>query len=116
MGSDKPRSPRGADRSSRIAGPALAAVLWWSAVAWGGEAVAPKLGAVSPPPAAVESEATARPLPRTLAICIDRTRQTCWGGERAADCDLGGGQVFATIPVGGGDPGALLRSCWDQVR
>jgi len=111
---------RAADLLSRIARVLcrlpIAWLLWCSAPVWGGEAVAPKLEDVSPPAPAVESGATARPLPRTLVICIDRARGSCWDGERAADCDRGGAQVFAAIPAEGGDPGALLRSCWDQVR
>jgi hypothetical protein len=94
----------------------LASLLCWSTAVWGGEAVAPKLEDVSPPATAVESEATARPLPRTLVVCIDRTRGSCWDAERPADCARGGAQIFAAIPAEGGDPGAVLRSCWDQVR
>lgn len=77
-------------------------------------AEAPKLTEVTPPAVVVDGEATARPLPRTLVICIDRGQRRCWGGEHAADCE--GGQVFATTPAEGGDPGGLLRSCLDQVR
>jgi hypothetical protein len=48
-------------------------------------------------------------------ICIDRDQQQCWSGERPEDCTADGGALFALVAAGG-DPGARLRACWDQLR
>lgn len=85
------------------------------AIANAAEPVAPKLTDQGPAPAVV-AETLARALPRALVICIDRAGKRCWDGERVADCGAAGGRVFAAMPADGGDPGAMLRACWDQLR
>jgi hypothetical protein len=85
-------------------------------VAIGAEPQAPKLESVPPPATAAAPEPPARQMPDAQAICIDRTARRCWSGERAEDCRAAGGELFATIGAAQGDPGALLRSCWDQMR
>lgn len=77
---------------------------------------APKLGELAPPPAAAASDPPARALPRTQVICLDRAGRRCWSGERVEDCTADRGEVFAELPVQGGDPGARLRACWDALR
>jgi hypothetical protein len=101
---------------SRPAAAILFGLILWSRPTLAGEAQAPKLEAVVPPTAAADEAPAARPLPRALTICIDRAQRRCWSGESEADCDAEGGTLFAAGPAAGGDPGSLLRSCWDELR